>query len=393
MDVTALSQGITQVTGADYDAAVITLRALADTNPDDANIQYWLGRAYYGERLYHLAAEKLAVAFTRDAGNKDACLWYARALRSAGKTQDALAVYAAYHQSYPADSIVLGEFAQTCALAGNYEAARSSFALLAQRDPSPPTRALVEEWNAVLNGLSSKAQLEPPRKQKVDRFELCYDPRDTSAYTVQEVVESARRQTAEVLGGKLEGFRVLVFPDWNSYSRYARILLPESSGLYAKAFSLPDLLVLWSPNTWPVRANTQDELANTIRHEMVHLAIYKRSNGEGVPIWLNEGLACAISGWSGALTGSIPVKPLDPQALNKAFLTGNMDTQESAYAQAHAMARVLLRQLGNAGVGKLLDALTNGTTLSTAYQQIAGEPFSTFLANWPEKYAALPKEK
>ena len=384
-EVPSLADGIILIGQSEYASALSVLVPLAITQPNDAELHYWLGRAYYGQQLYHLAAQQLANAVDGDARNLDYCRWHARALRKANALPEALGAYIAYLQRFPESNPLLADYAATRAAAGDYAGARESFAQLLARDPSPANHVMVASWYALLDGVSQQAALEPPYSHDSPHFTLRYAPHDRGVNLALFEVERARQQMSAAFGLEVTGFRVLLFPTWSSYKRYAQILLPDYTALHATAITLPGLLVLWSPGDWPARESISDEFRSTVRHEMAHLAIAQRTHGEGVPIWLNEGIACYYGGWGGAATGQIPAPPFTLRALERAFSYGTPDETAQAYAQAHAMVTVLVKQRGVAGVLRLLDALSAGTPLPDAYRQLSSEPLDTFLTEWPRR--------
>jgi len=386
-DPPALTEGITSVGAGDYTRAVLLLQPLAGDRPNDSVLNYWLGRAYYGQRQFHAAVKYLAVAANWNSDDHDTCLWYARALRGAGKAKEAVEAYAAVVDRFPADITALAEYAAVQAMAGDYSGARATFAHVLAANPTPETRAAVAAWNRSLDGLTTRSQLEPACSLRAGQFQLCYDANDPAYRMVRDELLRAEERTRKLTGIPLQNFRVLLFPTWAAFSRYARILLPEGSELHSAAFSLPGLLVLWSPNDWAPRKTLQQEFTDIIRHEMIHLAFYQHTGGDGIPTWLNEGLACYFGGWGGLQAGQIAEKPLDLNNLDRCFLKGDLDTQEQAYAQAHAMVTVLAHKLDTPGLVKFVDKLVDGTPISLAYEQLSGEKFDTFLAVWPMRFA------
>ncbi len=384
-DPPALSTGITSVASGDYAGAVLALQPLEAEYADDAVLQYWLGRAYYGQRLFRLAARHLGLAAERDSRNEEVCRWYARALRQSGQLSESLAAYAAYLPRFPQNNGLLIEYASTRAQAGDYRGARESLHFLLTRDSSPAVREQVGAWMRLLDGLPEHGKLDPPLQRRLAEFTLCYAPGETATETVAAEVERARKAMSEVIGIRVSGFRVLLFRTWNAYAREARILLPEMKELHAAAFSQPGLLVLWSPTDWPRSASGNGQLGAIIRHEMIHLAIAQRTQGQGIPDWLNEGLACYFGGWDGLHREQIPTPPLTLRELDRAFSMGDSDSVTHAYAQSYAMAQVLVHRLGVAEILKLLDLLASGTPLQSAYPQVAGESLETFLTAWPQR--------
>lgn len=382
-----LADGIALVGAGDYAGALGALRPVVEERPDDGVAQYWLGRAYYGQRLYRLAAQALAVAEERDPRNREVCQWYARALRVSGQFPAAVAAYRSFLARFPDDPVLLPEYAVARAQAGDMAGARETFTQLLAHDPA--AKALVNAWLKSLDGVTTMAQLEPDTRRKTGRFEIRYGAGDPAAGDIITAIEQARAEVSQTFGQQITGFRVLLFPTWDAYLRYARVLLPDTRELHATAITFPGLLVLWSPSDWPQREGNEAEFRSTLRHELVHLAIAQRTGGEGVPLWLNEGLACHIGGYGGMQGGHAPAEPFTIQELDKAFLTGDLNTIEKAYAQAQAMGTVLMAQLGTQHVLRLLDRLARGELLPDAYQAVAGETFTAYLAEWPGRYRAL----
>ncbi len=392
VDPPALSDGITAVCVGDFVQATQLLQPLVASHPDDSVTNYWLGRAYYEQRQFRAAAKCLAVAVNYDGDNPDACLWYARALRAAGKGKDAAEAYASLLQRFPADSTnlaVMAEYAAAQALAGNYAGARTTFRQLLSLNPSLEDRTAIAAWNKALDGLSRRAQLEPAAHLNTGQFQICYDEDDDAVSQVRSTIEHTITRTKNLTGIQLQGFRVLLFPTWASYSRYAMILLPKGAQLRSAAFTLPGLLVLWSPSDWPVRPTVSNEFSVIIRHELVHLALYQHTGCNGFPMWLNEGIACYFGGWGGMQSGKIPAQPRSLNELDAAFMKGTLDAQEQAYAQAHAMVTVLAYKLGTPALLQFVDKIVDGIPIATAYEQLSNEKFDAFLSSWPGQFAVL----
>jgi len=379
-DPRELGEGIAFVGRGQYAEAVQALQPLEDELGGDSVLQYWLGRAYYGLHNYRLAAGHLGQAAEVDATNYEVCAWHARALRQAGDYPAALQAYADYTARFPNDDRLLVEYASTLALAGDLAGARALLGQLIARRPGSDALKLI------VDALATQERLEPPLSLQTKNFTLQYTPAERARDRVFTAVETARRQVSEATGIEVSGFRVLLFADGDSYVRYARVLLPDARDLHAVAFSSPGLLVLCSPDAWPEGKQDDKTVGNILRHEMAHLAILQRGHGEGLPLWLNEGLACHFGGWGGQRQGMPPAAPMDLRRLDSAFL-GRDST--SAYAQADAMATVMAGRLNGPALLALLDQLANGVPLPTAYAQLAGEAFEVFLKEWPARYKQL----
>jgi hypothetical protein len=382
------------VTQGEHEAAYAALYPLIQASPNDASIRHWLGRACYGMRFYRMAAEHLAVAAQRDPANSEFLLWHARALRAGGAFAEAADAYALYFARAPQDAANLADYATVQTLAGDFPGARQTFRRLEQRDRSADMREWLQDWAAILHKLASQASLEPTQYQRTAHFELRYDS-PLLADALYLAVADAHHRIVTVTGLPVQDFRVLAFSDWRAYTLYAHTVLLTEQEMPSAAFSLPDALVLYVPPRWPNTRAARDEFANLLRHEMVHLAIARRTQGEGVPIWFNEGLACFFGQWAGMQGGQLPAKPWSGRMLDHAFRAVDAHTREQAYAQAHAMTTVLLQKIGQDRLPHMLDRLAQGMPLALVYQELGGEPYSVFLAQWPDRYhelAARPRE-
>ncbi len=384
----SLTDGMALVARGEYDAAVLALYPLAAARPFDAACQYWLGRAYYGQRFYGLAAERLGEAVKRDARDRDACYWYARALRMAGRVEDALLVLPFFLARFPADTELVTEYAAACVMAGRTHDALAALHGLTARDASPALRATVDEWTKAL--AVRPVAVEPKLARRTVHFELRCDASAWMLRALLDEVDDVREEISAAFGVEMRDFRVIAFLAKGAYETYARAHRGEEAAPAAHAYCLGNTLVVRLPDAWPEQEGARRALAALLRHEMAHLAINLRTGGQGVPLWLHEALACHYGGTAGFATGRIPDPPLAPRELNAAFMSSARGRQETAYAQAHAMAAVLTRALGREKLLALLDALAAGVPLPTAYRDAAGEPFDTFLAEWAQRYAAKP---
>jgi tetratricopeptide (TPR) repeat protein len=392
----SVGNGIAQLSMGDADAAAVTLYTLSRQTPKDAEVQYWLGRAYYAQRFYALAAKSLGEAYRHNAGDHDVSLWYARALRNAGRVADEVPVVNNLHRHYPADTAVLQEYISALALTGDAAGVNAHIDELARTMQSADERSRLDTWRqTLLRQAAARAAQEPPRDIRTERYTLKYAPESTVAPQVVGEIDRACRQIEDTFGVRLADFRVLLFADGTAFNAYARSLLPDMREFHSNALTLQGVLVVYLPDgQWAIEG-ARAEIISALRHELAHLAVNQRSHGDGVPLWLNEGLACyygGMGGMSGMERRALPAAPMGPRALDQAFLAGSLECQQDAYTQALAMATVLVNRLGNAGVRQLLDELGSGKPLPLAYEPLAKEPLPTFLTNWPARYTTLTAE-
>lgn len=104
----------------------------------------------------------------------------------------------------------------------------------------------------------------------------------------------------------------------------------------------------------PRLRSIEDDYRGTVRHELVHVLLFRNTDTSRLPRWLNEGICMMLANeirWQSALQvtrmhlsgGIIPITSLD-----RAFLAPGSDHQFSdAYAQALSMTRYLRNELGD----------------------------------------------
>ncbi len=103
----------------------------------------------------------------------------------------------------------------------------------------------------------------------------------------------------------------------------------------------------------PRLRSIEDDFRGTVRHELIHVLLYRNTDTENLPRWLNEGICMMLANeirWQSTiqvarmhLTGQI----IPPSALDQAFRAPGSDRQfGDAYAQALSMTRALYSDLG-----------------------------------------------
>ena len=244
----------------------------------------------------------------------------------------------------------------------------------------PPTWyvAAVQTCAAV----EAQQQLEPPLERRSRAFTLQYTAAECAVDQVQTEAEAARAQISRTTGIELTGFRVLLFADADAYARYARLMLPDSRGLYAAAFTAPGLLAVCSPAGWP-GGMTAEMLRRVLRHEMAHLAIAQRTSAEGMPDLAERGVGLPLR-WLGRDAGGPPARDADGSRRAGAGLHNRR--------ARHRLRRLRASRRDGGGHGEESStppACSNWRTawppahpLAAAYQQTAREPWAAFLAEW-----------
>ena len=168
------------------------------------------------------------------------------------------------------------------------------------------------------------------------------------------------------------------------------------SGLTVSGLARPQqsLIVVKAPR---LRMPGED-YRGTLRHELVHLLVYRNINPAFIPIWLNEGIAMSLANevrWQAmfvVVRMFIQGKIIPYHKLDQAFLAPTGQQQfGDAYGQALSMTRHLRNRLGEEQFWKVIREMKN-RPFPKALQQITGLTVQQFRVEYERslwKYAAV----
>lgn len=125
------------------------------------------------------------------------------------------------------------------------------------------------------------------------------------------------------------------------------------------AHSWESAIVVKAPQLRPLG----DDYRGTLRHELVHVLLYRNTNSGAIPVWLNEGVAMMLSNelnWQASLTVAemfLRGRLIDYRDLNMAFqLPASPGQFSDAYAQALSMTEFLRDEFGEEKLWRLIFA-------------------------------------
>jgi len=174
--------------------------------------------------------------------------------------------------------------------------------------------------------------------------------------------------------------------------------VPHASGwpewVEGLAVANANTILLRSPSTLPPHESIDEIFA----HELAHLALGRRVP-EGLPRWLNEGLAMLIA--SEIRPGDIPLltrlaalNALTDFSPTQIDFQGGIYRARAAYAQSLSMVHFLKREKGWPGLALLLDHLAAGEDLANAVAQVYDQPWPNLVEEWRSgvrmRYTWLP---
>jgi hypothetical protein len=211
--------------------------------------------------------------------------------------------------------------------------------------------------------------------------------------TISKLIEIADETRLE-LSNKL-GTYVLS----NVHVRIARTprematLAPENAPYprYAAGVAYPDLgLILITIEA--SSPNQHNDIVETFKHELGHLALHDAVKGHDIPRWFNEGFAVFVSGESSlprlqtlwTATVSRNLIPLD--RLERGFPV-DAQTASVAYAEAADVVRYLVRQQERYRFDALVERMSRGANFDEALRLAYNIDRNTLETEWREDVA------
>lgn len=205
-----------------------------------------------------------------------------------------------------------------------------------------------------------------------------------------EVADEVRAELSRRLGKPvLNGVQVRIART----PREMRALAPSGIAVpsYAAgvAYSQIGLVLL---TVQPLHPNSNHDLVEIFRHELVHLALYDAVDGKPVPRWFNEGFAVQASGenrgarlwtlWSATLAENlIPLRRLE-----RSF-PSDPTTASIAYAEAADVVRFLLRAQDDHRFRAAMERIRDGQSFDSAISDAYGTDVMNLEYEWREDVA------
>ncbi|HET7901900.1 MAG TPA: hypothetical protein VFL59_11985 [Candidatus Nanopelagicales bacterium] len=228
---------------------------------------------------------------------------------------------------------------------------------------------------------------------------------DTPTTTLRRYAATADRvvpQVAAVWGSDWSRFAVVIVP--RTVGQLARALgrSPGSLDGYAAVTTSEGALAGHhvTERVW-INTPAMADLSSlgrevVLRHELTHVATWAPEH-PGAPLWLVEGVA----EWMGYRGSGIPLQVATGDLLDEvrrgrtpAALPADSafsgDAVDIAYESSHLACAVVVARFGVPALVSLYrKVVLEGEELSTAYQQVTGEPLTGLRASWRAKARAL----
>jgi hypothetical protein len=240
-----------------------------------------------------------------------------------------------------------------------------------------PQLALAEHGRPVSWDLSAA-----DRELVIGRARLRYEPGlDATAHDLAEQLPGWWSQIEEALGRDLDDSMT--------------IHLVSHAGMVAKATGMP----VWvSGVAHPPRGEiaismhdpdgSRSELSTLLRHELVHVALYRATNGAELPRWFHEGVAESLANEvslmrAEALAGAVFGPGVPGLDRIEAEFRGDARQASVAYAAARDFATWLRYHDPNeAQFRQLISQLYNGREFEQAFADAYGVPLAELDQDW-----------
>jgi len=128
----------------------------------------------------------------------------------------------------------------------------------------------------------------------------------------------------------------------------------------------------------PRLRGVQEDYPGTIRHELMHILLYRNTDTHELPRWLNEGICMMFANeyrWAATLTVArmfLANRIIPYSRIDFAFLAPGNDTEfGDAYAQALSMTRALRNHLGDERFHQVI-LRTNDMSFADAMREVGG---------------------
>jgi len=210
---------------------------------------------------------------------------------------------------------------------------------------------------------------------------------------VQPLIAEADKIKTELEGwlGRpvLKGVRVDVARTAGEMETLAPVGAPYPSYASGVAYSGLDLVLL---TLAPRHANETNDVVQTFRHELAHIALADALEGRPIPRWFNEGFAVLASGESSfdrisVLWTATVADNLIPLAQIERSFPADENTASIAYAEAVDVVRFLLRREEAHRFRSMIDRLEKGHDLEASLKLSYGIDLADLEHEWREDVA------
>ncbi len=218
-----------------------------------------------------------------------------------------------------------------------------------------------------------------------EHFQIYYQSDETHPQDIADIAEDFYPQIHRLING-IEIGKIEIWMCRTQQQFQAAAHAPIQDWAVGCAFPLSRRIVIQNPR---VIIDRKFQLSQVLRHEIVHIAFGQRTKSTigDIPLWFIEGIAIYLSGeWAphrhDVMFEHILSKSIIPLAdLSEQFPTPERKAQ-LAYAESLNAVAWLTKTAGEEKLWEVIDLLSVGNDLNTAYKQAIGWDLATFDAAW-----------
>jgi len=226
--------------------------------------------------------------------------------------------------------------------------------------------------------------------RSIDHLVLHYDPAwaDRLAPLLEATPEIRDKILADLGPGALEDVQVYFLPEIERY--FTARDVPARSPHWASGLAiLQENVILIRLEPTP---GGRLELDRTLGHELSHIALYRFTGGQRLPVWFIEGFAVfQTEPWNQTrgetLNSAALGNSLQPLSRYEKRFPSQSSEALLAYAESAHFIHWLTRKHGREELRALLGRMHEGERFHVAFEQVYGRHFSGLEAEWRQSLA------
>ncbi|OQX83797.1 hypothetical protein B6D60_10045 [candidate division KSB1 bacterium 4484_87] len=217
-------------------------------------------------------------------------------------------------------------------------------------------------------------------------FQIVYQKKDAkNAVSLLATLTSVAPDISQKLGAALpDTITVIIAPTEKVYRQFAGSAFPDwSQGLASPG---QNLILMKSPRFLHL-SRGYDKIAV---HELTHIVLNRAVGNQGIPRWLNEGIAVYFSKEKAFASNSMVSKALLTKSIipleeiDRVLLFNNEKAQ-LAYQESYLAVRFLFEHFGAEKVKEILRRISSGEETDQAFAGAIGMDFAQFERTWLAK--------
>jgi hypothetical protein len=194
----------------------------------------------------------------------------------------------------------------------------------------------------------------------------------------------------------LEHVDLRVTPTFGDMARLAPIGSPPPGYASGVAWTRLHLVII---SMLPPRGADAVDVAETFKHEMVHIALDDATRGQHVPVWFNEGLAIYLSGENSLarqqtlMSATFSGRLIPFQDLDRSFPSDTFEVNV-AYAESADVMRFLMKRTDQLRFASMIERVRDGERFERAAGDAYGSDLRKLEFEWmreaEHRYSIIP---